>query len=447
MPLDPSILLGARGVSLPDPLETAKQGLSLQDLSTASAVRQYALKNAERSDQATQVLGKLLPQLQAGNWSDAAVSQAFQDPALREHPEAALNFLKVIDDRRKAELDAQKTRAGIAKDTTEARVKAFDQVSAAAFGEAKKPDAMSLSRVSSLAKFYGLNLPDFSGDPNNPAHITPYLQAIGNAAYAAKDQVANVETARKNAADEAETKRFHTGELGVQQGNLKVNQQRLAQEGKKIETDADGNMLIVDIGQKTPTAAPVLTAGGEPVVKACKNVPVEYTKQVAGITNLNSAISNYQEKLAKWSNADMLNPSARAEMGTAYNNMMLQAKEAFNLGVLNGNDYQILTTVVTDPMSIKGALTPNTSLDAQTTQLQKIMETNAGNLAQIYKQKPQKASAPPAAPAPTAAAAANAGGKFSAQTPTGVTVYFDSEAAMNAAKMKWAQIGASSNGR
>jgi hypothetical protein len=303
---------------------------------------------------------------------------------------------------------------------------------------------MGLSRVNSIAKFYGLKLPDFTGDPQDPTHIGPYLQTIGNAAYAAKDQVANAETNRKNLAEETETKRFHTGELGIQGGNLKVNQQRLAQEGKKIETDADGNMFVVDIGQKTPTGQPVLTASGEPLVKAGKNAPVEYTKQVAGITNLNSAITNYQEKLTKWSNADMLNPSARADMGTAYNNMMLQAKEAFNLGVLNGNDYQILTTVVTDPMSIKGALTPNTSLDAQTTQLQKIMETNAGNLAQIYKQKPQKVSAPPAAPA---AAAAPTGGKFSATTPSGVTVYFDSEAAMNAAKMKWATIQGGQGGR
>ena len=41
--------------------------------------------------------------------------------------------------------------------------------------------------------------------------------------------------------------------------------------------------------------------------------------------------------------------------------MMLQAKEAYNLGVLNGPDFQILQSVVTDPRSLTGAFTSKES--------------------------------------------------------------------------------------
>ena len=78
------------------------------------------------------------------------------------------------------------------------------------------------------------------------------------------------------------------------------------------------------------------------------------TKQIGGIDSLNSAISSYKDQLKTWSPTDAADPNKRAKMQTYYNNMMLQAKEAFNLGVLNGNDYTILTDVIADPTSAKG---------------------------------------------------------------------------------------------
>jgi hypothetical protein len=61
-------------------------------------------------------------------------------------------------------------------------------------------------------------------------------------------------------------------------------------------------------------------------------------------------------------------------MGTKYNNMMLQAKEAYNLGVLNGPDLEILTSVITDPRSMKGVITSNKALDGQASELDRIMQ-------------------------------------------------------------------------
>ena len=78
------------------------------------------------------------------------------------------------------------------------------------------------------------------------------------------------------------------------------------------------------------------------------------TKQIGGIDSLNSAIQSYKDKLKTWSPTDAVDPNKRAQMKTVYNNMMLQAKEAYGLGVLNGPDYAILTDTIADPTTAKG---------------------------------------------------------------------------------------------
>lgn len=108
-------------------------------------------------------------------------------------------------------------------------------------------------------------------------------------------------------------------------------------------------------------------------------LPEAQQKQVIGVQNLQNAIADYRKELDGFGGIDGLNPSARATMGTKYNNMMLQAKEAYNLGVLNGPDYDILTAVITNPMSFKGALTPKAALDKQASELDRI----AGGIGQV----------------------------------------------------------------
>jgi hypothetical protein len=114
--------------------------------------------------------------------------------------------------------------------------------------------------------------------------------------------------------------------------------------------------------------------------------PEAYSKQTSGIQNLQTAITEYQAALKDFGTMDMLSPDARAAMGTKYNNMMLQAKEAYNLGVLNGPDYSILQSVVADPTSMRGAVTSNAALNNQASELGRIMKQNQANLAKVYKQ-------------------------------------------------------------
>jgi hypothetical protein len=113
-----------------------------------------------------------------------------------------------------------------------------------------------------------------------------------------------------------------------------------------------------------------------------KPLPEGATKQVTGATNLKDAIENYKTQLKDFSTLDIANPNARATMGNAYNNMMLQAKEAYNLGVLNGPDYQILQSVVKDPTSPGALLVSKKTLEKQASDLSKQADVIIGN---VYK--------------------------------------------------------------
>ena len=113
-----------------------------------------------------------------------------------------------------------------------------------------------------------------------------------------------------------------------------------------------------------------------------KPLPEGALKQVTGATNLKDAIDNYKTKLKDFSTLDIANPNARATMGNAYNNMMLQAKEAYNLGVLNGPDYAILQSVVKDPTNPSALLVGKKTLEQQADDLSKQADIIVGN---VYK--------------------------------------------------------------
>lgn len=127
---------------------------------------------------------------------------------------------------------------------------------------------------------------------------------------------------------------------------------------------------LVQFDPNSRSMTPVMI-NGQQMMGSKGNLPEAATKQVTGATNLKDAITNYKDTLQGFSTLDMVNPDARAKMGNAYNNMMLQAKEAYNLGVLNGPDYAILQSVVKDPTKLNALLTSKEALQGQATDLSK----------------------------------------------------------------------------
>ena len=122
-------------------------------------------------------------------------------------------------------------------------------------------------------------------------------------------------------------------------------------------------------------------------------------KQVVGVQNTRNAIAEYRGAIKNFGLIDMANPNARAKMGTIYNNMMLQAKEAYNLGVLNGPDYMILQSVVTDPTSVKAGIISRKALDAQAAKLDEIMQRIGLTVGAASKQRKSGSPGGPALPA------------------------------------------------
>lgn len=154
--------------------------------------------------------------------------------------------------------------------------------------------------------------------------------------------------------------------------------------------DANGNPVFF---QPSKTGgAPAIISGVTP--QAPK--PAEaITKQVTGIDNLQSAINNYREKLKTWKPQDALDPNKRSTMTTTYNNMMLQAKEAYGLGVLNGPDYSILTDTIADPTSAKGIIYGATgALDKQAETLNDLMSNMKNSIKKSQNIMPKNEKMP-----------------------------------------------------
>ena len=134
-------------------------------------------------------------------------------------------------------------------------------------------------------------------------------------------------------------------------------------------------------------------------------LPEAQQKQVVGVQNLRNAIQEYRTALASFEKWNTLSPDERAKMGTKYQNMLLQAKEAYNLGVLNGPDYEILQSVITSPLGFKGAITSRSALDQQASELDRIM---SGVATTSSNRRPQDGATPVNTPAVGGASFADA---------------------------------------
>lgn len=155
----------------------------------------------------------------------------------------------------------------------------------------------------------------------------------------------------------------------------RIGKSQMPTAGQVVERE-DGTYLI---DTRTGQAKPIMGANGQPLTGKPKTLPEGLNKQVTGSINLSDAITDYQSKVKNFSAVDFANPDKRAEMGNAYNNMMLQAKEAYNLGVLNGPDYDILQKVVRDPTNPSSLLFTNKALDKQAENLRSTTQSIVKN--------------------------------------------------------------------
>lgn len=113
---------------------------------------------------------------------------------------------------------------------------------------------------------------------------------------------------------------------------------------------------------------------------------IEYLKQAEAYQNMDDAITGYKKVLSSFGPTDFIMPAKRAEMGTAYQNTLLQAKEIYRLGVLNGPDKQILESIINSPLDLTKQFVPKLALLKQADDLQAIVKRGNDNLAKVNKQ-------------------------------------------------------------
>lgn len=159
-------------------------------------------------------------------------------------------------------------------------------------------------------------------------------------------------------------------------GKREIIQKGIERAGTVYESPS-GPMLV---DTRSGTARPI-TVNGQPL-QSNKPLPEGATGQVTGIENVKSALRDLRTNLKDFTTFDMAKPNARALMNTEYQNVVLQLKEAMKLGVLNGNDYAILTSMITDPNSASALLLDKDTQLKQIDNLEKKLEDMTSN---VYK--------------------------------------------------------------
>lgn len=103
---------------------------------------------------------------------------------------------------------------------------------------------------------------------------------------------------------------------------------------------------------------------GQPIVtgvgQANKAMTAEATKKRLSLDNLDTSIKQYEAELKKtgataWGAAGI--PTGdNMKLSSAYTSLLLELKELYNLGVLNGPDYELMQKSIQNPNSIRGYL-------------------------------------------------------------------------------------------
>lgn len=247
MAIDPNIALGYRGIEAPNPLAQYAQVAQIQNAQNQNALNQYQLSAAKRADEQTTVLNELYAKHfnpttgtlnQSGLNADLiARNQAGQIPAMQakfadtEHKAATAQKAK-IDAVAEEKKFVSSAIVDLSRNPSDENVKAWAQ------------DAQLSPTLSTQAK----------------ANILKESQTI--LAMPVGQRKGYMSMAGASVADITSR-----GQLGVAQANLKVAQDRLAQEGQSVtyQTDSEGNTVALPSKLApgvVPTARAVIAPGG-----------------------------------------------------------------------------------------------------------------------------------------------------------------------------------------
>ena len=389
MPIDPRIILGIQApqFKVADPLESAHKSLALQALMGQQELQGLQVDEAKRSADANRRLTELFGRNPNATPEEVmAIDPARglkmrQDLLANRKTEGEINKTRIEGMGKLLDFQKQAAGAVLANPTAENALQMIDQGERLAtslnFPEQAAAAAQQRAQVQALANDpEGLRrlvagwaisadklLPQFqtrnTGGSTDTLAIDPVTGKVS-----VTNTVANTATPGEIMTDK------RTREEGALNRGVTIRGQNMT-DARARETLAAGK---APAGYRFKDDGSLEAIPGGPADGKADKLGEAAKKQIAGIDSLGSAIDEYVAAVKGWDAKKMLSPDQRAAMGTKYNNMMLQAKEAFNLGVLNGPDYQILQSVIADPTQFKNALISSDAMAGQAEELKRLME-------------------------------------------------------------------------
>jgi hypothetical protein len=153
---------------------------------------------------------------------------------------------------------------------------------------------------------------------------------------------------------------------------------------------ADGSTGYVQPGNK-PGAAPMVMndTTGKPFVKPqeAKAPPVEFTKSVAGLKELENGIKSYESTLKDEGGVAPLSiGEKRARLQSSYTALQMGMKNAFELGALAGPDLNLLQGMLIDPTSPRAAIIGDKGVAAQLAQARQYLKNRGKAVFEAHKQ-------------------------------------------------------------
>lgn len=151
----------------------------------------------------------------------------------------------------------------------------------------------------------------------------------------------------------------------------------------------DGKGYLVDM--RTGAQSPLENIGKVPGASgAGVKLPIQAQKMQSSLQNLESGLNAYEKLLKQYNpqSGDALTPEKRAAIATAFGDLRMQLKGAYELGAITGPDMQVLEGVLTDPTGplgmAKGAIRGTKTFDAQISQTRAALERQKRNFEQQY---------------------------------------------------------------
>lgn len=200
----------------------------------------------------------------------------------------------------------------------------------------------------------------------------------------------------------------------MQNAALSIEQRREAAQQHDATLRAIAAMNSADRRYGIDTRA--ATAADREASRPEKPLPVHAQKQQSALMNLDSGLKAYSDLLSQYDPRGAGNgstsPVDRARIGTAFTDLQMRMKEAYELGAITGPDMRVLESALSDPTSItgtiKGAAFGKKPFEAQIDEVGKVLGRLRGNFeAQYGRTIPQAAGV--AAPAPTRVPAQSTG--------------------------------------